>query len=316
MENPVKKIPYRHVTVFICIILALLGGVACSRSSFPAQNPADASAATAAPANTPSPSPTPTPTPTPTPSPTPGPPDGYTLAFSEEFDGSVIDENIWNFETGPWPYNKELEYYARENASLDDGCLVIEARREEMKNRHYTSARLNTQGKLDLKYGYLEIRAALPTGVGTWSAIWLLPSDLRYGGYLRSGEIDIAERVGYDAKLVHASLHTYANNAVKDNAITAFSRIARRDDGFHIYALLWTEDDLSVLMDGHLVLTYPREADATYKTWPFDVPFHLILNLAVGGTWGGAAGIDDEAFPQRMYIDYVRYYRKTDAPVE
>ena len=330
MENAVKYFRYRLMYVCILIVLALFGGFACARGSFSAQTPASASAATAAPTSTPSPSPTPTPTPsptptstpsptptpTPTPSPTLGPPEGYTLAFSEEFDGSVIDENVWNFETGPWPYNKELEYYSRENAALDDGCLVIEARREEMKNRHYTSARLNTQGKLDLQYGYLEIRAALPTGVGTWSAIWLLPSDLRYGGYLHSGEIDIAERVGYDAKLVHASLHTFANNAVKDNAITAFSRIARRDDDFHIYALLWTEDELSVLMDGHLVLAYPREADATYKTWPFDVPFHLILNLAVGGTWGGAEGIDDEAFPQRMYIDYVRYYRKAEAPAE
>ena len=316
MGNAVKNFRYRLMYVCILIVLALFGGFACARSSFSTQNPASTSAATAAPTSTPSPSPTPTPSPTPSPSPTPGPPDGYTLSFSDEFEGSVIDEHVWNFETGPWPYNKELEYYSRDNASLDDGCLVIEARREEMKNRHYTSARLTTQGKLDLRYGYLEIRAALPTGVGTWSAIWLLPSDLRYGGYLRSGEIDIAERVGYDAKLVHASIHTFSNNAVKNNAITAFSRIARRDDDFHIYGLLWTEDALSVFFDGNLVLTYPRETDATYKTWPFDVPFHLILNLAVGGTWGGADGIDDEALPQRMYIDYVRYYRKAEAPVE
>lgn len=316
MENAVKNFRYRLMYVCILIVLALFGGFACARSSFSAQNPASTSATTAAPTSTPSPSSTPTPSPAPSPSPTPGPPDGYTLAFSEEFDGSVIDENVWNFETGPWPYNKELEYYARDNAALDDGCLVIEARREEMKNRHYTSARLTTQGKLDLLYGYVEVRAALPTGVGTWSAIWLLPSDLRYGGYLRSGEIDIAERVGYDAKLVHASIHTFANNSVKDNAITAFSRIARRDDDFHIYGLLWTEDALSVFFDGNLMLTYPRETDATYKTWPFNVPFHLILNLAVGGTWGGAEGIDDEAFPQRMYIDYVRYYQKANAPAE
>jgi len=261
---------------------------------------------------TPSPSPTPLPSPTPTPSPTPGPPEGYALRFSDEFNTGIIDEAIWGFETGAWPYNHELEYYSRENASIEDGCLVIEARRESMKNRDYTSARLTTQEKFDMTYGYLEVRAALPTGVGTWSAIWLLPTDLRYGGYLHSGEIDIAERVGYDAKRVHSSVHTYANNSVKDNAITAFSRLGRKDDDFHIYAMLWTEDSIVISVDGVTALTYERPVDSTPDTWPFDVSFHLIFNLAVGGTWGGAKGIDDESFPQRMYIDYVRYYKMID----
>jgi beta-glucanase (GH16 family) len=114
----------------------------------------------------------------------------------------------------------------------------------------------------------------------------LLPTDLRYGGYLHSGEIDIAERVGYDAKLVHSTIHTYANNSVKDNAITASTRLTRKDDGFHIYAMLWTEDDLSIFVDGVRSLNYPRPEGATSSTWPFDVPFHIILNLAVGGSWG------------------------------
>ena len=305
-----RTIRYGFICATFLVIAFLLACLGCASASSPASMQA-----TAVPTDspTPSPSPTPTPTPTPTPSPTPtptpGPPEGYSLRFSDEFEADEIDETIWNFEVGAWPYNHELEYYTRENASIEDGCLVIEARKEEMKKRDYTSARLTTLDKLDLTYGYLEVRAALPVGTGTWSAIWLLPTDLRYGGYLHSGEIDIAERVGYDAKLVHSTIHTYANNSVKDNAITASTRLTRKDDGFHIYAMLWTEDDLSIFVDGVRSLNYPRPEGATSSTWPFDVPFHIILNLAVGGSWGGAKGIDDEAFPQRMYVDYVRYYQ-------
>lgn len=261
----------------------------------------------------PAPSPTPLPSPSPSPSPTPyiGPPAGYALRFSDEFDANVIDESVWGFETGPWPYNKELECYTRENAWIEDGSLVIEARKESLQNRDYTSARLTTQGKLDFTYGYLEVRAATPTGRGMWSAVWLLPTDLRYGGYLHSGEIDIAERVGYDAKRVHSTIHTYANNAVKDNAIAASSRIPKKDDGFHTYAIMWEEDAITILFDGTDALTYLRPDPSTPDVWPFDVPFHLILNLAVGGSWGGLKGLDDEALPQRMYVDYVRYYTRS-----
>lgn len=260
-----------------------------------------------------SPTASPTATPAPTPSPTPyiGPPEGYELRFSDEFDAAEIDESVWGFETGPWPYNKELECYTRENAWLEDGQLIIEARREAAESCEYTSARLTTQGKFDFTYGYLEVRAALPTGRGTWSAVWLLPTDLRYGGYLNSGEIDVAERVGYDSKLVHASLHTYQNNSVSDNAITAYTRLTRKDAGYHVYGLLWTQDVIEISMDGIPTLAYPRPEDSTPDSWPFDVPFHLILNLAVGGSWGGVKGVDAEAFPQRMAVDYVRYY--TDA---
>ncbi len=258
----------------------------------------------------PSPSPTASPSLSPSPSPTPyiGPPAGYALTFSDEFDADEIDETKWSFETGPWPYNNELECYTRENAWIENGLLVIEARKESLQNRDYTSARLTGQGKLDFTYGYLEVRAATPTGRGTWSAIWLLPSDLRYGGYLRSGEIDIAERVGYDAKRIHATLHTYRNNAVDDNAISAFSRVSRKDDAFHTYALLWEEDAITIFFDGEEVLTYQKPDAPTPDVWPFDVPFHPILNLAVGGSWGGLKGVDDDALPQRMYVDYVRYY--------
>ena len=294
------------VLTIACLFgLLILAGCA---PRVPAAEPPRVPVVTPSPSPTPTPSPSPTPSPTPTPSPSPGPPDGYQLAFADEFDLTKIDESIWNFENGPWPYNEELEYYRPENAWVKDGTLVIEARAEAFEGRSYTSARLTTQEKLDITYGYIEVRAALPVGKGTWSAIWLLPTDLRYGGYLHSGEIDVAERVGYDAKRVHHSIHTYQNNAVSNNAITASSRLTKKDSTFHIYGLLWTEDALRVFLDGAEALTYFKPTEATPDEWPFDVPFHLILNLAVGGTWGGAKGVDDNAFPQQMRVDYVRYY--------
>lgn len=303
------------IACVLALLTALLIGCSGIRGyNLPAE-PVAAPKVAALPERTSSSSPSPTRSPSPTPSPTPGPPTSYSLAFSDEFDADQIDESVWSFELGPWPYNQELECYTRENAWLEDGVLVIEAREETLQNRSYTSARLKTQNKLDFTYGYLEIRAALPTGRGTWSAIWLLPTDLRYGGYLHSGEIDIAERVGYDAKRVHSTVHTYLYNSVYDNAITASTRLSRKDDSFHTYGLLWQEDGLFIYFDGILSLQYRRPLDATPDSWPFDVPFHLILNLAVGGTWGGIKGVDAEAFPQRMLVDYVRYYTAVPANI-
>ncbi len=296
---------------FSALILALLFLCGCTMP-IPVQQ--SASAETSEPTDTPTATPTqtpaatPEPTPTDEPTPAPGPPDGYTLAFSDEFESESIDESIWVFEIGAWPYNKELEYYTRDNAFIEDGYLIIEARKEKIKSRNYTSARLKTEGNFDFTYGYLEVRATLPVATGTWSAIWLLPTDTRYGGYLHSGEIDIVERVGYDAKLVHATVHTFDNNAVDGDPISAYARIGRRDTSFHTYGFLWTENALQILLDGTETLRYDHPEGADYTEWPFDVPFHLILNVAVGGSWGGIKGVDDDAFPQQMLVDYVRYY--------
>ena len=235
-------------------------------------------------------------------------PSGYALAFADEFDGQEIDEGVWNFETGPWPYNEELESYTRDNAWIEDGSLVIEARKEASEGRDYTSARLTTLDKIDFTYGYLEVRAAVPYARGTWPAIWMLPSDERYGGYLQSGEIDIMERVGHDAGNLYATIHTEQNNSVLGNPITASATIGETDAYFHTYGMLWDASSIRIFLDGESVLTYLRAENATSASWPFDVPFHIILNLALGGTWGGETGVDDAALPQRMYVDYVRLY--------
>jgi len=299
----------RNRAALACILCCMLLGCAVSPDIAATESPAPASPS---PTATPAPSPTPTVAPTPEPTPYIGPPANYDMVFADEFDTPEIDESVWNFEIGPWPYNRELEYYTRENAWIEDSALVIEARKEQAGNRKYTSARLTTLDKLDFTYGYLEVRAATPIARGTWSAIWLLPSDLRYGGYLRSGEIDILERVGYDAKLVHATIHTEQNNSVLGNAISDNTRIGKKDDGYHVYGMLWNETSIQILLDGVEVLHYLRLPSATSETWPFDVPFHLILNLAVGGSWGGQKGVDDDAFPQRMLVDYVRLYKPAE----
>ncbi len=305
LHRLLRRLP---VTLFCALPLLFACAPSGAAADVPSAVQAKPNLATAVPTATPVATPLVTPTPSPSPTPYIGPPEGYELRFFDEFDAEEIDEAQWGFEIGPWPYNNELECYTRDNAWTEDGALVVEARLEPSADCDYTSARLTTQGQFDFTYGYLEVRAALPTGRGTWSAIWMLPTDQRYGGYLQSGEIDIAERVGYDAKRVHSTIHTYLNNSVNDSAITAYSRLTRKDDGFHTYGMLWTENEIKITIDGVEALLYPKPESATSDSWPFDVPFHLILNLAVGGSWGGAKGVDPEAFPQRMYVDYVRYY--------
>lgn len=235
-------------------------------------------------------------------------PEGYSLVASDEFDtDGKPDGKLWGYELGPWPYNEELECYTESNASVKDGMLIIEARRQGLDGREYTSARLTTQGKLDIQYGYLEVRAKLPVGAGLWSAVWMLPSDDSYGGGVKSGEIDIIEHVGYQPNSIYSTLHTEANNSLLDNAVSVERKIDPQE--FHTYGLLWQENSIQIFSDGEQVLHYRRPANGERDKWPFDLPFHLILNLAVGGSWGGAEGVDDSIFPQSMQVDYVRYYR-------
>lgn len=241
----------------------------------------------------------------------PGIPSDYVLAFSDEFsqDGPV-DPERWTLEEGPARYNQELECYTGQNAWVEDGCLIIEARREEREGMEYTSARLNTQDTFSFRYGRLEARVALPDGRGTWSALWLLPSDTRYGGWLASGEIDLLEHVGYDPRWVHSTIHTQENNALNDNAITNSACLEGDTGAFHEYVLMWDRCSISTYLDGELLNHYrPRGKDMDNPdVWPFNVPFHLVMNLAVGGSWGGHEGVDADSFPQRMLVDYVRVY--------
>lgn len=239
------------------------------------------------------------------------------LVWSDEFDYTGLpDKNKWSYDTAGnesgWG-NRELQFYTKarlKNAEVKDGCLIITARKEDYKGFNYTSARLVTKDKGDWLYGRIEVRAKLPDGKGMWPAIWMLPTDWDYGGWPASGEIDIMENVGYDPYVIVASAHTKSYNHVqgtqKNNKIT----ISDCYSDFHNYTLEWEPEQYRVYVDDILYFTFKNEGTG-YKEWPFDKRFHLLLNVAVGGNWGGKQGIDNSIFPRSMVVDYVRVYRFT-----
>ena len=239
--------------------------------------------------------------------------DDYELVWSDEFDvDGMPDSTKWAYDVGGngWG-NNELQYYKNSgNAWVEDGRLIIEARNEFYLGRDYTSARLVTRGKQSWKYGRFEIRAKVPSGLGTWPAIWMLPTSSFYGGWPNSGEIDIMEHVGYDPNRIHGSIHTKSYNH-KINTQRGGSRVVpTATTEFHVYAIQWLPDRIQFFIDDVLYYTYRLFLTCpTQDQWPFDIAFHLIMNVAVGGDWGGARGVDPDVFPQRMEVDYVRVYQ-------
>ncbi|WP_247231991.1 family 16 glycosylhydrolase [Telluribacter sp. SYSU D00476] len=249
---------------------------------------------------------------------TPGPAKEYTFSstptWSDEFSyKGKPDPQKWSYDLGGHGWgNNELQNYTDrlENARVEDGMLIIEARKEASANRQYSSARLVTKGKGDFKYGKFEVRAKLPTGRGTWPAIWTLASQSTYGDkfWPDNGEIDIMEHVGFDQNRVHGNIHTKAfNHSIKTNKGNNVMVEGASED-FHVYSCEWTPDRVTVLVDGKDYFTFRKEAQYGWQEWPFDQPFHLLLNIAVGGNWGGQKGVDETVYPQRMVVDYVRVY--------
>lgn len=192
--------------------------------------------------------------------------------------------------------------------------LTNTARKEEQAGHDYTSARLVSKGKGDFLYGRVEVRAKLPSGRGTWPAIWMLPTDWAYGGWPHSGEIDIMEQVGFDPDVIHFSAHTGAYYHLIGTQKTATKRIADATSAFHRYRVDWTPDMIRGYIDDVPMFAFANEHNGP-EVWPFDKRFHLILNVAVGGFWGGQKGIDDAIFPASMQVDYVRVYRMADPNV-
>ena len=239
----------------------------------------------------------------------------WKLVWSDEFDyNGLPDESKWDYQVGVdgWG-NQELQYYKKacpENVSVHDGALHITARKEPCGENPYTSTRLISRA--DWTYGRFEIRAKLPSGRETWPAIWMMPRNLGYGEWPDCGEIDIMEHVGYHQNFIHASIHTGAFNHPNNTQKTAILEKDGVSEAFHTYALEWAPHRLRFLLDDVCYLEYiPEEhcAQVTAAEWPFDEPFYLILNIAVGGGWGGAEGVDDSIFPQEMQVEYVRGYR-------
>jgi beta-glucanase (GH16 family) len=235
------------------------------------------------------------------------------LVWSDEFDhDGMPDTTKWNYDIGDGGWgNNELQFYTnhRENARVENGFLIIEARLDTAAGKPYTSARMVTKQKGDWLYGRIEVRAKLPRGKGTWPAIWMLPTDWKYGDWPTSGEIDIMEHVGYDPGIIHGTIHTESYNHIKGTQKEGKINIPDCQDAFHVYAVEWADDKMDFFVDDKLYHTVDRDPKDDYKGWPFDQRFHLILNIAMGGNWGGKEGVDNSIWPQRMEVDYVRVYQ-------
>lgn len=245
-------------------------------------------------------------------------PDGWIPIWCEEFDYTGLpDETKWYIEhKGDGFGNEELQYYTprEENVYVENGYLRITVRKEYYLGRHYTSGKLMSVNRGDFLYGRIEIRAKLPEGKGTWPAFWMMPTDSVYGHWPKSGEIDIMEHVGYDPNRIHGTIHTENYNHMygtqKGNSIVV-------DDVFntyHVYAIEWGPTSIKWFVDGIQYFEFKNDRttnpNASSANWPFDQKFYVILNVAFGGTWGGARGIDPNFVESSMYVDYVRVYQK------
>ncbi len=234
------------------------------------------------------------------------------LVWSDEFNYTGLpDPTKWNYDVGGHGWgNNELQFYTSnraENARVENGNLVITAIREPWQGKEYSSARLISKGKGDWLYGKIEVRAKIPRGRGSWPAIWMLASTtpLRWPD---DGEIDIMEHVGFDQGRLHASVHTKKYHHSIGTQKTANVMLPTISDSFHVYAMEWTENHIRVGVDGNYYFNFVNEGTGN-DAWPFHRPFHLLLNIAVGGNWGGQQGIDTTIWPAQMLIDYVRVYQ-------
>ena len=248
-----------------------------------------------------------------------GPPEGYKLVWSDEFDKKGLpDSSKWNYDTVANPtgwYNHEQQYYAAgrlKNSRVEGGKLILTARKEALAtasdygHQKYTSARLITRGKASWTYGFIEVRAKLPGGTGTWPAIWTLGTSDKWPD---CGEIDIMEQVGKEPTKISGTIHNISTAGTYGNGSSI--QVPDACTKFHNYQLTWTSESLSIGMDGKIFHTYKNQHHGN-ASWPFDKPQYLLLNLAVGGDMAGP--VDDTIFPRQMEVEYVRVYQKKTRP--
>ena len=237
----------------------------------------------------------------------------WQLVWHDEFDNPVLDAGKWVRETGGGGWgNGELEFYTQraENARIEGGNLIIEARREKFSNRDYTSARLKTQGLGAWRYGRMEARIQIPRGQGLWPAFWMLGDNCDKVGWPACGEIDIMENIGREPRRVHGTVHGPGYSGAQGVTSTFELSVGAFADSFHIFAIEWDADAIRWYVDDTLYKTIsPKDLPGR---WVYDHPFFIILNVAVGGYWPGGPDTTT-VFPQTMRVDYVRVYEKTSA---
>jgi beta-glucanase (GH16 family) len=229
---------------------------------------------------------------------------GYSLVWEDNFNGSSLDTSNWSNEVArPGWVNNELQRYTNgDNVLVSNGELQLIAKNE---NKEYTSARIITKGKRIFTYGLVEIKAKIPRGTGTWPALWMLGENISEVGWPVCGELDIMEHVGKHPDFIHSTVHN--KSAYGSTPNTGIMEIKNPFDEFHIYGMEWTKEFISFYIDGNLVYKY-NPAVKNQDTWPFDKPFFLIFNIAIGGDWGGP-DVDEKLFPAIMTVDWVKVYQ-------
>jgi beta-glucanase (GH16 family) len=304
-----------HLLTFLLVAFVL---AACQTEEQAAPTPPPTATTPPTPAATPTATPIPTSTPIPTPLPIrPSAEEGWELVWSDEFEGEAIDPANWTYDIGGWGWgNGEAQYYTDrpENARVENGLLVIEARQERYEDKYYTSARLLTQGLQAFQYGRIEARIKVPEGAGVWPAFWMLgndfdrnPNEPLDSNWPDVGEIDIMEHLGREPDLVMGTVHGpgYAGAG----GLTRWNRqeydIA---DEFHTYAIEWDESGITWFYDGEPYFTVTPDV-LSGREWVFDKEFFVLLNLALGGQFAGTIGLDTK-FPSNLYVDYVRVYQQ------
>jgi beta-glucanase (GH16 family) len=253
---------------------------------------------------------------------------GYQLVWSDEFNyKGKPDTAKWAFEYG-LKRNKEKQYYvdSLKNARVENGLLILETYKERIKNEafisndskewknnweyaDYTAPSLTTKGIAEWTYGRIEIRAKLPKGTGVWPAFWMLGANYNEVKWPECGEIDIMEYVGYDPETIHGTIHTKAYNHTKKSQKGNSINIEKPYESFNVFAIEWTPEKIDFILNETVYNSFKNEHKTTHE-WPFDQDFHLKINIAVGGMWGGQKGIEDSIFPQKMEVDYVRVFQK------
>ena len=252
--------------------------------------------------------------------------DDWDLVWSDEFDGNELDISKWNkLRWRPGWVNNELQAYTDRdtNIFLKDGYLVLQGLVEPGYfgtdytgfdySSDYTSGRINTDDKVSRTYGRFDVRAKLPKGNGSWPAIWMLGESISTVGWPDCGEIDIMEHVGFDDGMIHGSIHTGEYNHMNNTQKSGAKFLSTATDSFHVYSLEWSPHYLRYLIDNQPYFFVYNDSDGDTGKWPFDEHHYIILNLAIGGDWGGAQGISPSAFPMKMLVDYVRVIKKSDA---
>ncbi len=240
---------------------------------------------------------------------------GYTQVWADDFNGPSIDQSVWAHQNGDgcpnlcgWG-NNELEYYTSSPSNLffQDGKMIIEARKENFGGRSYTSSKILTMGKKTFKFGRIDIRAKLPKGKGIWPAFWMMPQNNVFGGWPRSGEIDMMELVGHEPNKTYGTLHFGPGPGSTQINRGYTLPTGTFNDEFHVFSLEWKQDQIKWFVDGNLFSTV-NKADLGANNYPFNEDFYFIINLAVGGNWPGNPDATT-VFPQWLIVDYMRYYQ-------